>query len=761
MSRIELTGCSSEPLLHYLKALGVLRLVAEQVDAAARGCWQRGTFVLETRLDPGEVVRFFLQAYEPTPLIACWNGGSGFFPNDRKTGIEAITNSTAPRLRAYREVIAQARTVLQGLGIHSKPDPDRKPSILLALRASLPDEAVAWLDAAYVLTEEDPRYPPLLGTGAIDGRLEFTNNFMQRLCDVLPELGADPSTSRKWLEAALFGAMDAPLVEASVGQYHPGGVGGPNATQGIEADSLVNPWDYVLGLEGTLLLAGGVARRYSSDVSPGNPRPAFPFTVQASAVGYATASPSEYDERASRAEIWLPEWPRPASYREVAQLLSEGRATWGGRQARTGADFARAVISLGVDRGISGFRRFGFLQRSGRAYLAAPLGYFAVQRRDEASLLGDLDAAGWLERFRRAATRAQAPATARRALQAVEGAILRYAAAPPDSAQRKRALQEVLVSLWQAEMAIARSRQFRNEAGLSPFPGVSRAWLPELDDDTDEFRIAVALASIGSGYRRQQGGLRVGPFRMHWEPVKFEERYRVVWDDGSTSVVAEAATLGRRLLNVLYRRVIDSVALRLRHPDIDGYRRCGIDTLAAYLSGEVDEHRLASLIGAFTLIRWDADPAPPRTRVGERQRRRRSGSHLIPWAFAVIKMLFWPWPIVANGEPRAATRDENSRPEDVPRSEDEAVRIRAEPAVLVRLRADDVTGAVQLALQRLRAAGLTPPQPRMGEVRVPGGVASRIAGALLIPTEDVAPLWERAGLPERSSKTETQEVHAP
>jgi len=35
-----LTGCSPTPLANYLKALGILRLVAEQSDASARGWWQ-------------------------------------------------------------------------------------------------------------------------------------------------------------------------------------------------------------------------------------------------------------------------------------------------------------------------------------------------------------------------------------------------------------------------------------------------------------------------------------------------------------------------------------------------------------------------------------------------------------------------------------------------------------------------------------------------------------------------------------------------
>lgn len=48
---VELTGCTPEPLMNYLKALGVLRLVSEQADPEARGYWRGDRFVLESRLD--------------------------------------------------------------------------------------------------------------------------------------------------------------------------------------------------------------------------------------------------------------------------------------------------------------------------------------------------------------------------------------------------------------------------------------------------------------------------------------------------------------------------------------------------------------------------------------------------------------------------------------------------------------------------------------------------------------------------------------
>jgi hypothetical protein len=45
---LTLAGCTPEPLMSYLKALGVFRLVAEQADSVARGMWKGDRFVLES-----------------------------------------------------------------------------------------------------------------------------------------------------------------------------------------------------------------------------------------------------------------------------------------------------------------------------------------------------------------------------------------------------------------------------------------------------------------------------------------------------------------------------------------------------------------------------------------------------------------------------------------------------------------------------------------------------------------------------------------
>ncbi|MCA9627049.1 MAG: hypothetical protein KC766_05270, partial [Myxococcales bacterium] len=94
----KLEGCRPQPLAGYLKALGVLRLVSEQADQGARGMWRDECFWLVTALDRDALWAFFLNQYAPTPLLAPWNGGSGFYPKDSRAGIDPIAASSAARL---------------------------------------------------------------------------------------------------------------------------------------------------------------------------------------------------------------------------------------------------------------------------------------------------------------------------------------------------------------------------------------------------------------------------------------------------------------------------------------------------------------------------------------------------------------------------------------------------------------------------------------------------------------------------------------
>ena len=50
---LQLSGCAPEPLMAYLKALGIFRLLSEQGDPQARAWWELDTFFVRSSLDRG------------------------------------------------------------------------------------------------------------------------------------------------------------------------------------------------------------------------------------------------------------------------------------------------------------------------------------------------------------------------------------------------------------------------------------------------------------------------------------------------------------------------------------------------------------------------------------------------------------------------------------------------------------------------------------------------------------------------------------
>jgi CRISPR-associated protein Csx17 len=110
LPEVVLSNCRIEPWASYLRGLAVLRLVAEQKDAEAKGCFRDDRFILTSSLDKDSLLDFFVKEYRPTPVVSPWNGGSGFYPKDDKTWIERICGSNDPRFERYSQVIEQVRS---------------------------------------------------------------------------------------------------------------------------------------------------------------------------------------------------------------------------------------------------------------------------------------------------------------------------------------------------------------------------------------------------------------------------------------------------------------------------------------------------------------------------------------------------------------------------------------------------------------------------------------------------------------------------
>lgn len=719
---VALPGCTPEPLMAYLKALGILRLVSEQKDQQVRGWWKNDVFWIrspvlfkdavteEAKRDA--LVRFLLEEYQPTPIVAPWAGGSGFFKKDNKKAVEELSKSRVPRTDLYAKTIQLVSRIIKEENVGDKPKDDDKVRLIRRYRRELHNEVVGWMDAAMVLGQDGQDFSPLLGTGGNDGRLDFTQNFMQRIVSLgLHKSSPIDNKSHELLNQALFLAL-ATLDKASVGQFAPGRAGGPNATQGMEGDSTDNAWEFILMMEGTLLLAGAAARRFG-DVN--NSRSSFPFTVRSVASGFDSAA--EKDEAESRGEVWLPLWARPTSSGELRQLFGEGRAEVSGRPARDGTDFARAVAGLGVDRGIVRFNRIGFLKRSGKAFLASRLGQFEVVGRSEVDLLREIDR--WLGDFRwkcaRGRDKEKAPKRILSTLTGIDSAILEYC-----KYGGQRLFQEIVIALGQAERELAVTQgQFKRKT-VKPIPLFSSAWIHAADDRSAEFAVARALVSMHD----QEG--KIGPLRSNLEPVDWKKRCRT-WAEKDRAVVWNTENLVDNLANVLHRRMIDGQRVGCEHLPLASSFIVPLDTVAAFLDGDLDEQRIEDLIWGLMLIEHRGVQAiggykPPDASMSR--------------TYALLKLLFLSRSIVAD----RATGKLCWR---LARNGEVGIAIRPEPRILSLLQAGRVGEACRIATQRLRISGLIP----MPE-RLPGGktrdntwseyadnhrVAQRLAAALLIP----------------------------
>lgn len=364
MPSITLSGCAPVPLAHYLKALGILRLVAEQADERATAHWIGNQFVLKSRFaqehEPN-LAEFFRRDYRPTPIVVPWSGGDFFAVNREKPAksfgktptsacvIEAILSTNASRLDDYRRALLVTFAAMDKAGVMKKKDiegsggPQRrmKAEMLRSLRSSLPDGALAWLDAAAVIEPEAVAFNTLLGGGGgSDGNSHFSDNFMQCLWMVLPEFDTQREKSMKAIgKDAVFDSCTA-LKESLYGIQGAGTkisglspvlfdsmrVGGPNQTNGFEAKAGSNPWDFIFMLEGSILFAGAIGRKLEDHQDPSA---RFPFLFQASPVGLGS---SYLGESAGR-EMWLPLWSNHTTLAEIRFLLAEGRVEKHGRMA--------------------------------------------------------------------------------------------------------------------------------------------------------------------------------------------------------------------------------------------------------------------------------------------------------------------------------------------------------------------------------------------------------------------------------------------
>ncbi len=769
-----LADCTSRPLASYLKALGVLRVLAEQRDPGVRGRWTpEGTFQIRTHLARKELQEFLLHHYEPTPLLSPWNKDAGFRVHHAggRPRVQADPNKfgmflgepCAARFERIRQALLASQALLQrvvdagqatfdskgAVELSGSKNRQAKEAFLAALRSALDDEVVEVLDAVAVLTAQgfDFSASPVW-CGGNDGRLEFSVLYARLLAGPVargmrtgPLFDAASGAAHPWtaaaLRAALFGEEAPAQAGDTMGLLSPLGTGGPNATVGFTTDkSSANPWDFVLAAEGAALLAGAATRRYSAGSRVGS-KAAVPFRVDASAAGQGALSDRELGK--ARAELWLPLWGRWATLAELRALFGEGRVQLGRRQAARGLDFARALATLGTDRGFDAFERYAVMERNGQSNLAVPLGTFRASFNPGVRLLDALDGWAWRVQSKATSSRPPAPASLRSAWRRYEERVFAWCQAGAQPGQGRVASHAggVLQALGELDRALVPRRAAAGGSSPPPppVPLLRRDWLRHARQDMAEFRIAQALASLLAWRSHKGKPDALDAMRRHIVPVQWKEK-RWDWEPDSNDWVWGEGDLSGSLVRVLRRRMLLAPGWRplawAKEPDewtpvptLPGEQACSgawLDDVAAFLEGATDDEALQRWLRALVLLDWRTAKRHEGAD-GKEQRRwtlpaGEAGERLLQAACprrAPIDPLYALLRLCLSG---GALRDRMGRP--LPPD-----------AQLVRLAAAGRgLEASRRAARRLQAAGY---EPRVGQVPASPERSRRVAAALLVP----------------------------
>lgn len=607
---LKLTGCSPTPLANYLKALGILRLVSEQADHSARGAWQDESFVLSTTLSEEKLVDFFLTKYQLSPLVSPWNSGSGFLKEDNRVAplLRKFEASSLSRLDRYQVGVRAARILCNELAAvkqeevkikgetnklrtkaekeAQRNDPEYKARLnavkgnlkrlkeqfIPQCRLNWRGQVLEWLEAALIIQSDlSASFPSLLGTGGNDGNLDFTANFREcfsTLFDV--NTGACSEQAEPLLLSALFASPSRGAGEYAIGQYAPGSAGGANSTNGLDGKANVNPWDFILFLEGTVLFASAATRRLNQ-----SSRASAPFALYSQSAGHLSSSAGD---KSSRGEQWMPLWPQPATLGEVRSLLSEGRAQLGRSATRDPLDMVRAIARLGVARGISSFERFGYLERNGQANFAVPLGRWQVTAQPRQELLADLDT--FIARLHREVRSEHVSNALSSVVRALDNAILAASA----NGSLPLSWQNILLALADIDTFFAKIPVDKNKVGM--LSSLSPGWVDAANDGSVEFRLALAFGTQSV-------------VRRHFLPLNKFGRLDSI---GSTSVVCFGRDFISDAIAFLDRRLIEAASDASHAFDQYSPFPASLADISAFIQGSLNESRLLALSRAFMAL---------------------------------------------------------------------------------------------------------------------------------------------------------------
>ncbi|GAC1401618.1 MAG: hypothetical protein NVSMB64_00010 [Candidatus Velthaea sp.] len=716
MSEFVCGGLRTVSLLGYLKTIGIARAYALQLDPEVKVRLTDDGAKFSTKHTRETFERFFLETYAPTPVVNPWNKGGGVAKNSKSRSadelVRRIERTTSDRWQPYRDAIVAARSAVVLAEAHDlTKDADRKKLLVSLYRARCPEAAIAWIDTAVILGAKDAGFPPIVGSGGNDGRLDFGVTFADFALKVMDDRPARGFDRGALLSDALNGTTTTALVSGSLGQYAPATSVKFNLGNGMLGDGFVNPWDYVFAIEGTVAFAGAIAKRANT-----GERTTAPFSFSSIAAGFGTASSGED----TRGELWLPIWIGTASWPAISALLRRGRlevdlsndnrtAT---RSARNSLDAVHGALTLGMASGVDRMERVVFAARNGLAYTGMSAGTIRVgERRDPAIASLNRETLQWVTRT----ASLQIGAQASEAIHAYEATLYRYSSIRfDDRSQRAIAFQDVIAALGTVArtVALAPPREHR------PLPFLDPSLLERdgpLDDGSSEHRIARALASL----RFSEAAVSSESIRFDLICERFEGGRPAYGSDRKSLWHPDTVAL---LASLAERRTRDPAAATGAGLD-NSLERAFATDFESFLSRDLDLDRLGRLVLGYSLVHLERGQTyrQPVAHLEPRESSEDEGAssapalHVaekkkeavqIPAAFAILKMVI----------DRIHPPDVIARPPMV-------------KEIVPLLLADNGERALSIAERRLRATGFEPRDVR----DVPIDDPLLYAAALIVP----------------------------
>ena len=462
---------------------------------------------------------------------------------------------------------------------------------------------------AHLALDGRVRMNPLLGTGGNAGKRDFAKGWN----DAVHVIERPEKPPRKWnrdaldrdLEAFLSGGTCTCLGSFQAGSwfgaankiYNHGNPSAPsNSPRGKKQpyrEGEVSPWAMALACEGLPYFVGGTSRQLGSRRQP---KGAFPFVT--------TAMPpkSEKEAGGTEAEVWAPIWERPMATPELRSLFLRGRAELGRKGATSSAAFAAGIVSRGVDAGVTEFRRFLLLHTTSAQTFESRLATVVPVPKTNPDSAATR-AIRTIVEFRDALPEDRKVGQRWRfsGLRGpLEQALVDFATEEPGEGRAERAWA-LVDEMLEALVRVDRNRGFRGQrVRFRLLPGEWAAGLFRDDLPDRESRLALAVSSLAEAplcppliaYRV---GVQRRRARSRWE---FSESLpaRRVWSD---------AGLTENLCAMFGRRVMEALGHASLQPPFGATIRVDLDDVHAWLSGDVDEERMALWLDRLCVFDWE------------------------------------------------------------------------------------------------------------------------------------------------------------